>query len=97
LREALGEELLVRWFRPPHGFTTPTLCRVLLELGWQRVGWSVDSRDYDDLTADDIVARVVSGMTPGAMVLLHERPGRTETLKALPRILQQWTEGVTDG
>jgi peptidoglycan/xylan/chitin deacetylase (PgdA/CDA1 family) len=83
----LGGSWKERLFRPPHGFKTWTLCRTVHRCGWTMVAWSRDSRDYDPLTAEEIARRTLDGLEGGAVVLLHERPGRTEMLEALPHIL----------
>lgn len=51
--------------------------------------WTVDPQDWrDSRTADDIVAQVVGAVHPGAIVVLHDGGGdQTETIKALPRII----------
>src|SRR5436190_1241180 len=47
--------------------------------------WSIDSQDSQGDTPDEILARVSSGLRPGAIILLHEN--RSTTLHVLPSIL----------
>jgi peptidoglycan/xylan/chitin deacetylase (PgdA/CDA1 family) len=50
--------------------------------------WSVDSEDYLRPGVDAIVARVLAGVKPGAIVLMHDAGGdRSQTIEALPRIV----------
>ena len=50
------------------------------------VGYDVDSLDFRDPGADAVVANVVNGVHPGAIVSLHF--GHRGTIAALPRILE---------
>jgi peptidoglycan/xylan/chitin deacetylase (PgdA/CDA1 family) len=61
-----------RYFRPPVGIKNFFLHRELVKRGLTCVGWSI--RSYDS-RADDpqrVVARVMSRIHPGAIVLMHE-------------------------
>ncbi|MDX1932388.1 MAG: polysaccharide deacetylase family protein [Capsulimonadales bacterium] len=89
LSEILGGPLPGRLLRPPHGFKTPTVCRTACQQGWTLVAWSADGRDYDALSADAIVRNIRDAGLPGAIVLLHERPGSTETVAALEELLRE--------
>ena len=52
------------------------------------LGWAVDTRDWTRPGVEAIVASVLDGVTPGAIVLLHDGGGdRSETVAALPRII----------
>lgn len=77
----------VRLFRPPYGFKTATLCRTAARLGLVTVAWSCDPRDYDFAGVDAIRAHLAARLRAGDIVLLHERPGTTHTLDALPGVL----------
>ncbi len=79
------------WFRAPGGDfgTTDTLRQVAQARGVVPLGWAVDSRDWTKPGVDVIVANVLSAVTPGAVVLLHDAGGtdRDQTLAALPGII----------
>ncbi|MFZ4774072.1 MAG: polysaccharide deacetylase family protein [Terrimicrobiaceae bacterium] len=74
------------WFRSPAGLTNscvhPAAARA-----WLRVaGWSADGLDgLPGRDPRDAVARILKGLRPGAILLLHEGEGRrsVETLKLL--------------
>ncbi|MBC8102801.1 MAG: polysaccharide deacetylase family protein [Cytophagales bacterium] len=87
--KALPTPLLLR---PPYGFKTPILGRVAARLGCRIVAWSVDPRDYDEVTAATLVKRVAEKVAPGSIVLLHERPGAGTSVEALPRLLALFQE-----
>ncbi|MGZ3420073.1 MAG: polysaccharide deacetylase family protein, partial [Polyangiales bacterium] len=66
-------------FRPPIGHTNPTIARVAEELGLTIVGFSV--RGYDGTSrarADRVRHRVISGLSDGAIVLLHDGAERDD-------------------
>jgi peptidoglycan/xylan/chitin deacetylase (PgdA/CDA1 family) len=71
-------------FRPPYGDTSPALEAAVAEHGLETVLWDVDPRDWEDPGADAIVERTLAELYPGAVVLLHERPG---TVAAVDRLL----------
>jgi peptidoglycan/xylan/chitin deacetylase (PgdA/CDA1 family) len=87
LTEALGAPLPERLLRPPHGFKTPTLCHTATRLGWTLVAWSDDPRDYDRSSPDVLAERLERALSPGAIVLLHERPGDSTLFDVLPAAL----------
>ncbi len=74
----------VRRFRPPYGSTSAELEAAIGAQGLETVLWDVDPRDWEDPGPDAIVARALAAQRPGAVVLLHERPG---TVEAVDRLL----------
>jgi peptidoglycan/xylan/chitin deacetylase (PgdA/CDA1 family) len=75
-------------FRPPYGAFNAATLAIVRRRGMTLVMWSVDSRDYTRPGADRIVANVLRGVKPGAIVLMHDAGGdRSQTLAALPRIV----------
>jgi peptidoglycan/xylan/chitin deacetylase (PgdA/CDA1 family) len=76
----------VRLFRPPYGHHDPVVDHAVQRAGMLEVLWTVDSQDgANGVTAPQVLANVVAGLRPGAIVLLHENRGTT--LQMLPRIL----------
>jgi peptidoglycan/xylan/chitin deacetylase (PgdA/CDA1 family) len=78
------------WFRCPFGtgMDDGKLLAVLGSLGYRNVGWDVDSLDWDEGDAADLIDRVVRetlATGDGAVVLLHGWPRRTA--EALPAIV----------
>lgn len=67
-------EAPVDWFRPPYGAgglrTRPVagVCRMKSLL------WSVDSRDWKGLTADNPLERTTQLLGPGGILLMHDTP-----------------------
>ncbi len=76
------------FFRPPYGAFDATTLALLRERRMTMVMWSVDSQDYRRPGVDAIVANVLAGVRPGAIILLHDAGGdRSQTIAALPRIV----------
>ena len=75
-------------FRPPYGATNTRVKRVGASLGLTQTLWSVDPRDWADPSASVICRRVVSNVSPGSIVLLHDGTG-ANTDEALPCIIRR--------
>ena len=74
-----------RLFRPPFGAHDRPLDRWLRSQGMLEVLWSTDSQDSQGATTGRVLRIVTRGIRPGAIILLHDNRGTTET--ALLRIL----------
>ena len=74
-------------WRPPYGSADRQLVRRAARLGLTTVMWNVDPRDWEDPGAEAVAARVREGMDDGALVLLHDGPGRLGTIAALRDII----------
>lgn len=73
-------------FRPPFGAYNNRVIETVEEAGYKVIQWSVDSLDWKDLTADEIVERVRKRIEPGSIVLFHNHALHVE--EYLPRILE---------
>lgn len=77
-----------RYFRAPQGRWTVAMWHDVTRLGMTNLYWTVDSMDWARLPARTVVARVVHGLRPGGIVLMHDRDiNRRQTLTALSRLL----------
>ena len=76
-------------FRPPGGAASTTVLAAAQGLGERTVLWSVDPADWQpSVSSDQLVWRVLAGVRPGAIVLLHDGGGsRSATVAALPAII----------
>lgn len=74
-------------FRPPYGSFDATTVNISSSLGMRTVIWSIDTFDWKKPGVPVIVARVLSSVRPGSVILMHDGGGdRTQTVEAL-RIL----------
>jgi peptidoglycan/xylan/chitin deacetylase (PgdA/CDA1 family) len=72
-----------RYFRPPFSARNDDVRAIVASVGQVLVHWSISVNDGRS-TSDEIVARVLEALEPGAIVLLHELP---QTMEALPAIV----------
>ncbi len=75
----------VELFRPPYGDYNDTLIRACEGAGIYPVQWDVDSLDWKDLSAKEIVERVVSRVKSGSIILCHNNG--LHTAEAVPIII----------
>lgn len=90
IKELTGQR--PRVFRPPFGAYNNTLVETVEELDMKAIQWSVDSLDWQDLSAAEITDRVLELIEPGAIVLFHNNAENTP--EALVPILDKL---VADG
>jgi peptidoglycan-N-acetylglucosamine deacetylase len=86
-----------KFFRPPVGLSNPNTFRVAKKLNLQVVGWSVRSLDTIIVSPQKIVARVVRGLQPGAIILLHDGNVPAEKLLATVKLLLDALRGMGYG
>ena len=73
-------------FRAPSGSYSGELIKTASEMGFTTVQWDVDSRDWKDKTAGEMVESVTKNVGKGSIILFHS--GKKNTLEALPQILE---------
>ncbi|HSH73323.1 MAG TPA: polysaccharide deacetylase family protein [Methylophilaceae bacterium] len=82
------------FFRAPAGLRNPFLQPVLSRLGLQLASWSVRGFDTQERNADKVKNRLLSGLQPGAIVLMHDSNAARTTdntpviLEVLPALLE---------
>ncbi len=64
-------------FRPPYGGRDATIDGIVRRHGLLEIMWTVDSRDSLGANYAQIESNVISGMRPGAIILMHENHGQT--------------------
>jgi peptidoglycan/xylan/chitin deacetylase (PgdA/CDA1 family) len=86
----LVPHLAVDLFRPPYGYQTAALSRLLAAQHLTLVLWDVDTRDWTAPGVAYIVGQVERLVRPGSIVLFHDGGGnRRQTVEALA-ILLPW-------
>jgi peptidoglycan-N-acetylglucosamine deacetylase len=76
-------------FRPPYGVLTPDLVQRARVAGLTTAKWTVDPADWTHPGPNAIRERVLAGVQPGSIVVMHDNiESRGQTLKALPGILE---------
>ena len=77
-------------FRPPYGEYNDTVVRVSREEGYECVQWNVDSLDWKNISAQDMIYRCTKNLSPGDIVLFHNYS--KYILDALPAILEYYQQ-----
>lgn len=80
----------VRNFRPPYGDFNADTLQVLKETDQIASLWNVDPRDYDEVSAAQILDRVRAQAQIPSVFLLHS--GRPESLQALPDVIKTYRD-----
>lgn len=73
--------------RTPNGEFDQRVLKKLHSMGYLTIHSSIDSIDWMNPGTDIIVCRVLSGVHPGAIILLHASDTAEQTADALPRII----------
>jgi len=81
-------------FRPPYGDKDFLTLHQVQKLGYLMVEWTVSAQDWRRPGVSRIVRRVVQGVEPGAIVLMHDgdklrRGDRSQTVAALPTVIRE--------
>jgi peptidoglycan/xylan/chitin deacetylase (PgdA/CDA1 family) len=77
----------VSLFRSPFGGTDASIRATASGLGLSEVLWTVDSKDFEARTVQQVIDHS-RGLTDGGVLLLHD--GNELTLRALPRIINAY-------
>lgn len=87
-------------FRPPQGSCTKTLEATASSKGYDIILWSIDTEDWAHTPPEKIVSNVLSSLSNGDIILMHDYiSGKNTTCDALkiliPEILKRGYEFVT--
>ena len=80
----------VSHYRPPYGAQSVKSYLAARRAGLEIVVWSADAADWEDRAAADVAADGLAALTPGGILLLHERlepdPGRGAPATSFDRV-----------
>ncbi|MFA5850689.1 MAG: polysaccharide deacetylase family protein [Bacteroidales bacterium] len=80
----------VTLFRPPYGVTNPNIAAAVKFLELKSVGWSIRSYDTTGRPEKSILKKVEKSLSPGAIILLHDRlPNCTSLVGKLLNLLDE--------
>ncbi|MBS4201873.1 DUF4309 domain-containing protein [Bacillus sp. FJAT-49732] len=74
--------------RTPYGDTNDQVVNVSKEQGYSIVLWSIDTLDWSQKDATNIVKNVVDNVRNGDIILMHSDSDKMETEKALPLMIE---------
>jgi peptidoglycan/xylan/chitin deacetylase (PgdA/CDA1 family) len=76
------------YFRAPYGSTNSTVLRTVGDAGYSYTfHWTIDTLDWTGNSATTIYNRVMNGLQPGAIILMHTGRGASGTPAALDRFI----------
>lgn len=88
IREAVPDAR-INYFRAPYGSWGQTPA-VAAQLGMQPLGWRLAIADWEPPGTPELVRRLREGITPGAVVLMHDGGGdRSQTVEAVDEIIPE--------
>jgi peptidoglycan/xylan/chitin deacetylase (PgdA/CDA1 family) len=77
------------YFRPPYGALNAAVLQAAGNAGYsQTITWSIDTLDWQDVSATEIQDKVISQAAPGAIVLMHVGSGAAHIPEALPVLIK---------
>ncbi len=74
--------------RPPYGDINDNVISDFKDLNLKMVLWSIDTLDWSQRDAIHITKNVSEYLRPGDIILMHCNSDKTETVKALPEVIQ---------
>jgi peptidoglycan/xylan/chitin deacetylase (PgdA/CDA1 family) len=86
LRDITGQS--PRWFRAVVGMANPFVAASLKKNGLARVAWSARGFDGVRGVPGEVVPRIVAGLQPGAIILLHEGAPHGNNLAIVEGVLE---------
>mgnify|MGYP000987246751 CR=1 FL=1 len=86
IKEVTGFE--AKLFRPPFGHYSEPMLEKIGSLGYSTIQWDVDSLDWKERGAEDVIQRVVQKAGPGSIILFHNNA--KYITQALPPILEDF-------
>ena len=82
-----------RWFRPPVGILSPRVVEAAKLAQLELVGWSKNARDGVAASVEAATQRLLAGLKPGAILVLHDAAERGDrqpiAADVLTRILKE--------
>lgn len=75
-----------RWFRAPVGLKGVFLHPALAACGLRLIAWTVKGKDGRVCEPDAVLARIMAGVRPGAILVLHE--GQPRSCEAILRVVE---------
>ena len=85
IRDAAG--VTSAFFRPPMGLSNPRVFKAATAVGLRVIGWTARGFDTQCSTPHRIVRRILRGVEPGAIILLHDGKIPADRMLATVKLL----------
>ena len=83
LDELTGQS--IKLFAPRYGEFNERVLATAASLGYRTILWSLDTRDWQDPSPQEIVNRIVPKAENGSIILMHPK---ANTVQALPQLIK---------
>jgi peptidoglycan/xylan/chitin deacetylase (PgdA/CDA1 family) len=98
IREVTGRT--TRYFRPPKAWLTNREKKIIADMGYKTVLWTLNSKDWVTFHDKQIVSYIMRHVQPGDIILFHDSGGtfsveggrRKQTVKTIPRLAKKLRE-----
>ena len=98
IREVTGRT--TRYFRPPKAWLTNREKKIIADMGYKTVLWTLNSKDWVTFHDKQIVSYIMRHVQPGDIILFHdsgwtfsvEGGRRKQTVKTIPRLAKKLRE-----
>lgn len=87
IQEATGYKTTL--FRAPYGALNRDLVEQIGRMGYRGIGWSIDTNDWKEPPAKQIINNVMDHVHPGAIILMHSAGHWSLDLSATVRALDK--------
>lgn len=84
---ASASERRTKFLRPPHGQMSETVKQVIRDLDYRVVLWDVDTRDWAHTSPEAIAENILSVVTAGDIILMHDFIGHNSPTPAALRLV----------
>jgi peptidoglycan/xylan/chitin deacetylase (PgdA/CDA1 family) len=90
VRSQIGSVFQSRWLRPPRGRFNNRIRKIAHEKGCEIKYWSIDSDDWQGVSASYMHRKIMSQLHSGAVILFHIHAAHTA--EALPELIENIRE-----
>ncbi|MFJ7729504.1 DUF4309 domain-containing protein [Neobacillus sp. NPDC097160] len=87
IKLVIGKEPAI--IRTPYGDTNAQVAAISKQEGYSIVLWSIDTLDWSQMEAKNIVNNVIANVRNGDIILMHSDSDKVETKKALPMLIEE--------
>jgi len=87
IKSVIGKEPAI--LRTPYGDTNAQVAGISMQEGYSIVLWSIDTLDWSQKDAKNIVNNVIANVRNGDIILMHSDSDKVETKKALPLLIEE--------
>ncbi len=78
-----------KWFAPPSGSYNQTTVQIAREEGLGTVLWTIDTIDWRNPPAEQIVAKIGNKLEPGSLILMHPTKSSSQALEGMIKTIQK--------